>query len=795
MKIHKPTLGRNLITILLALSLLLSACGVEEIPAETPDISIEQQPAGREIVTEEIPTEEPIIRETPITRPQIIEVPELRILEPIIPETTKVLDNEVAEQQLLEISPGETADELVLVFSEEVLEDVGDEDLFSIDNIIAIDPTDGAPEGLLRKVASVSRSNGIMEVLTIQASLEEAIDTAEVHQSIELSVDERSGTNPSSGARLARVLPAREQALKLTIDEDLDGVRVTGTVTVQPSFDFNMIIQGHQLELLEFINTTVTSGKLEVESNIFEADFSRRRELLPARSLSPISIPIGKLFKMWFTPELVIYVGVDGNVSAGVYMAVSQDVIFNTGFVYKRQVGDFKAIFTPSLGDFDSKQPTFSADVEARAYLRPELKLKVFGVDGLFAGVDAYLKLEAGQLRTPWWEIFGGVRASVGIRVKIFSFALFSWEEPLLDKKWSLMQADIAAPVPTDTQPPPPAPKEARLPELVFGPLSGSLNHEIDNLVEVSNAGVDLRDFVAEAIFYTPYPTTKSDWDIGFLFRDIDRNDQFRLVIDSDGNWDLQDWRGGKDNMDYLDGGHLTNLDVSDGGSNRLKLIALGDQGVFFVNDSFIAPLDLSGRIYTGDIRLATELRGRNEIDDEVTEYEDFTIWSLQPIFEPLSGSLTHEVDDRVEVSNAGVDLRDFVAEAIFYTPYPTTKGGWDIGFLFRDIDRNDQFRLVIDSDGDWDLQDWRGGKDNMDYLDAGHLTNLDVSDGGSNRLKLIALGDQGVFFVNDSFIAPLDLSGRTYTGDIGLATELRGRNEIDGEVTEYEDFTIWSLP
>jgi hypothetical protein len=800
MKLLKPIWGRNLITILLALSLLISACGVEGPPTEPDEISIEQQPAGQEPITEEIPTEEPVLRAQ--MKPTEFGLGKSY---PILPPTTKVLDNQVAEQQLLQISPDKAASELVLDFSEGVLKVIGDEKFFSIDNVIAIDPTNQAPEGFLGKVTNVSRSNGILEVRTVQASLEEAIDTAEVHESIQLSVDERSVTNPGSRARLARVLPARGHALTLPIDKDLDGVRVRGTVTIQPSFDFDMIIQDRQLESLTFIDTTVTSAELQVESNIVDTGFSEQKPLFPAISLSPIGIPITKKLNIWFTPELAIFVGVDGNVSAGVFMDVSQDVTFNAGLFYDKQVGEFKSTFTPHLGHLEAKQPTFSANVDARAYVRPQLNLKVYGVDGLFAGVDAYLKLEAGPLPTPRWQIFGGVRASVGIKVKIFGFSLLNWEEPLLDKKWPLAPADIPAPVPTDihpppptptdTHPPPPTPKESPWPELAFGPLNGSLNHEIDGFVEISSASVDLRDFVAETILYNPYPATRGGWDFGFLFRDAGRDDQLRLIIESDGDWSLEDWRGDGSHVDSIDSGHLTNLDVSEGGWNYLKLIALGNQGVLFVNDSFVAPLDLTSRTNSGDVVLATELRSENEIDGEVTDYEDFTVWSLLPIFGPGSGSLNHEIDGFIEVSSAGVDLRDFVAEAIFYTPHPATRGGWDFGFLFRDGGVNEEFRLVIESDGDWSLEDLRGDSSHVDSIDSGHLTNLDVSEGGWNYLKLIALGNQGVFFVNDSFVAPLDLTSRTNSGDILLGTDLRSGNEIDGAVTDYEDFTIWSLP
>jgi WD40 repeat protein len=162
------------------------------------------------------------------------------------------------------------------------------------------------------------------------------------------------------------------------------------------------------------------------------------------------------------------------------------------------------------------------------------------------------------------------------------------------------------------------------------------------------------------------------------------------------------------------------------------------------------------------------------------------------PVFGPDSGSLSHEEDGSVEANRADVDLRDFVTEAVFYNPYPTAKGNWDMGFLFHDAGKNDEFRLVVGSEGDWSLNDRRGDEDN--FIDKGRISNLDVSAGGSNRLTLLAEGEQGFFFVNDIFVAELDLSSRSNSGDISAAIGIASDHEVDGEATAYEDFTIWSL-
>ena len=163
-------------------------------------------------------------------------------------------------------------------------------------------------------------------------------------------------------------------------------------------------------------------------------------------------------------------------------------------------------------------------------------------------------------------------------------------------------------------------------------------------------------------------------------------------------------------------------------------------------------------------------------------------------VFGPEYGSLVHEEDDYIEEYTASVDLRDFVAEAIFYNPYSTATGGWDYGFLFRDEGGNEQFRLVIVSDESWVLLNNTGDPDGS-VINEGFISNLYTNADDWNHIKLICRGDTGEFYLNDIFIAELDLSARSNSGDILIATGIYTGDEIGGETTDYLDFTVWSLP
>ncbi|MFW6070067.1 MAG: serine/threonine protein kinase [bacterium] len=162
-----------------------------------------------------------------------------------------------------------------------------------------------------------------------------------------------------------------------------------------------------------------------------------------------------------------------------------------------------------------------------------------------------------------------------------------------------------------------------------------------------------------------------------------------------------------------------------------------------------------------------------------------------EPIFGPSSGSLLHVSDGFIKADIAEVNVADFVVEAVFYNPYAATTGNWDIGYTFRQAEINDQYRLTVESNGEWSLSEWIGDESN--FINDGSLSNLNLGDGDSNRLTVYASGPLGYFFVNGEFVAELDLSARVSAGDVTIATSMFTGDEIEGEETGYEEFTIWA--
>ncbi len=158
--------------------------------------------------------------------------------------------------------------------------------------------------------------------------------------------------------------------------------------------------------------------------------------------------------------------------------------------------------------------------------------------------------------------------------------------------------------------------------------------------------------------------------------------------------------------------------------------------------------------------------------------------------------SLSHMEDDYIETYSPSTldDIRNFILEASFISPYDASFHSWDFGVLFRDDGPNSQYRLFIDSYGDWALSNHTGSGDAA-ALSSGSLSKFySYQKGEKNTLKLIVTGSTGLFFVNDQFVSWLNLSDRTNSGQISLGTGFMNGHEVEGYSTRFEDLAVWKM-
>ena len=163
------------------------------------------------------------------------------------------------------------------------------------------------------------------------------------------------------------------------------------------------------------------------------------------------------------------------------------------------------------------------------------------------------------------------------------------------------------------------------------------------------------------------------------------------------------------------------------------------------------------------------------------------------PLYGPTSGSLTHYDDGNVEASVADVNYANAVITADFYPPFKSDETLWDAGFFFRDQGSNSELRLSVDSSGEFYLLNRVGEEEN--YIFERSVENLNLEMNSPNTFILLVWDNRCIFFLNNQFIAEVDISVRTASGDIAAVTNIDSGKLMEGATTNFENFTIYALP
>jgi serine/threonine protein kinase len=162
-------------------------------------------------------------------------------------------------------------------------------------------------------------------------------------------------------------------------------------------------------------------------------------------------------------------------------------------------------------------------------------------------------------------------------------------------------------------------------PDLVYGPVSGYLQHDpSDGLIEANGPDLEFKNFMAQVTLFTPFSTSKGSWDYGFGFRDIGKNEDYRIILFSDKTWSFE--KG----LDTITSGEAPGMEIGENESNLVQLVAMDSQGWLFVNGYLVATLNLSALQDAGTVWVGTGFYKSSERVGEKTRYSDFLIWELR---------------------------------------------------------------------------------------------------------------------------------------------------------------------
>jgi hypothetical protein len=378
----------------------------------------------------------------------------------IIPATTKVLSG-ITIDKLISISE----DGSVYAFSEMTPE----LEALAAGDVIAGEAWEQTPYGFLRKVTGVTVEGQRVVVRTDQARLEDAIEQGVVHASQELVPgDVRAGTQlpgvelayagPGLSPHASGFLVELDEVVLLDLDGNLettdDQVRANGQLSFRPRFDFELRLRGYRIERLSAVSGATEHVDLSITAEMQLLDVHEEVQVA-YYLLQPITVWVGWL-PVVFTPVLTVDVGLDGSAVVGFDVGVTQEANLDVGLVYAN--GGWSPI-SEFTNDFAFTPPTITASCNARGYAGLQLAILIYGVGGPQGQIDGFLELDADLNRVPWWELHGGLGATVGVRFEVLGYRLADFEKRVLDQRFPLSDGGARpTDVPPTAEPPPTEP-------------------------------------------------------------------------------------------------------------------------------------------------------------------------------------------------------------------------------------------------------------------------------------------------------------------------------------------------
>ena len=371
----------------------------------------------------------------------------------VIPQTTKVL------------SGATVADATTLDGSTYTFTDTSQTAGLAPGDVIVGKPDASQPQGIFAEVTAVS--DGGATVSTTPASLEDAVSDTQFAVDYPITQADFTGgadgtrglslvRNRSSGGN-SRLLTFRVRDVAITqqksFNQALGPVTLNGTITLSITLHVACDVSWHGVKSFVTSETTTVSDDLTASVSASQS-FSTERTIASwgAGQLQGFVVMAGPV-PLYFQPELSLFVGVDGHISAGVQSSVQTTISGTLGVAY--QNGSWHAIHNAS-GSYHYAAPQLSASGTLKGYAGAQLGLSLYDLVGPYVRADGYAKLAADITATPWWTLTAGlegrVGAEVGINLGIFHWGA-DWHTGDFDLvHWTLAQATGPAPTsPTGT--------------------------------------------------------------------------------------------------------------------------------------------------------------------------------------------------------------------------------------------------------------------------------------------------------------------------------------------------------
>lgn len=328
---------------------------------------------------------------------------------------------------------------------------------FQAGDIISGGITSATPDGLLRKVISISEDG--KSVTTSQAKYDEAIKTGTI-------IFESSLTQPGIESLVCApsVSPKLQKSTsynfgydinnKVIFDKDNNPFTTYDQITADGGFDCNvspklkLYISEGKIDSMYFGLDFTGKSDLKLTYKSDSLKFDNEVELWHAK-FNPILVP-GTPIPIIIRLNLSIYINAEGLLNSKIIAGATEDISVQGGLIYKNGSWISEQNFS---NNFNFQQPTIDFDAQFKAGLGAKLILMTNGILGPSVGILGYLNLNANSKENPWWKLNGGLEGLIGIDMGIISKIIPPIEKQIVDYTKLLAQAEGGFVSPIDSLP------------------------------------------------------------------------------------------------------------------------------------------------------------------------------------------------------------------------------------------------------------------------------------------------------------------------------------------------------
>ena len=346
-----------------------------------------------------------------------------------VPETTKVISDQDWQKNILSVD----SSAWTLTFNPALINNY---DLKTGDVLIS---TEG--EGLLRKITNIRNEGGNLIITTEEATVTDAVPTGRLDFNVDLTqnLDKAKILYLAEGVSFNGVKRTDDDRIDLVFSlekEIYDNVTLGGELRLSPSLSGK--ISWHRKHLDTLILAYTISENLELTSTVEIASLELEKDV----KIAKIELPTFTIYAgvpILITPVFTLKIGVNLELSSEITLGVKQDLGFTTGFSYID--GDIAPICEMEK-HLAPMPPELSNTLEAKAYIKPQLDMKIYQVVSPNLSLEMYGKLEAELGGKPWWTLYGGLAGEAGFKIGKWGFDIVDISIDLFDYKIPLANAE-----------------------------------------------------------------------------------------------------------------------------------------------------------------------------------------------------------------------------------------------------------------------------------------------------------------------------------------------------------------